>query len=29
VLQEFDDLGAGRDSHILPECAAQISHFHK
>jgi hypothetical protein len=29
LLQTFDDLGAGRDSYILPECAAQVCHFHK
>jgi hypothetical protein len=27
LLHEFDDLGAGRDSHILPECSRQASHF--
>jgi hypothetical protein len=26
-LQKFNDLGAGRDSHILPECSGQVSHF--
>jgi hypothetical protein len=29
MLQTFDDLGAGRDSHILPECAGQAPHFNK
>jgi hypothetical protein len=25
----FNDLGAGRDSRILPECSGQVSHFNK
>jgi hypothetical protein len=27
--QAFDDLGAGRDSHILPECPGQVSHSNR
>jgi hypothetical protein len=29
LLPAFDDLGVGRESHILPECAGQASHFDK
>jgi hypothetical protein len=29
LLQAFDNLVAGCDSHILPEYAAQASHFNK
>jgi hypothetical protein len=29
LLQAFDDLDAGRDSHILPECAGHFFRFNK